>query len=99
MYSRSLKTTSSSVQPTTYTNTTILIAVALRRSLLVILHIDNSLGPLPCGHLAREQNVNLAVRAVLHLRQEEVRDDEAEEARSGPNVTALAAEVGALVMC
>lgn len=64
--------------------------------LVVILDIDNSLLPLASGHLAVEQDVNLTVRSALHLRQEEVCHDEAEETSAAPNVAALAAEVGAL---
>ena len=40
-----------------------------------------------------EQNVDFAVGSVLHLRQEEVCDDEAEEASATPDVTALATKV------
>lgn len=36
--------------------------------LLVVVDIDNSLRPLASVDLALEQNVNLTVRSVLHLR-------------------------------
>lgn len=61
--------------------------------LLVGLDVDNGLGPLAGRDLALEQNVNLTVRAALHLRNEEVGHDETEETSAAPNVTALAAEV------
>ena len=66
--------------------------------LLVVLNIDDSLCPLAGWDLALEQDVNFAVRAVLHLGQEEVCHDEAEETSSTPDVTALAAEVGLLLI-
>jgi hypothetical protein len=46
--------------------------------------------------MALEENVDLAVRAALHLRQEEVCHDETEETGSGPDITALSTEVGLL---
>lgn len=64
--------------------------------LLVGLCVDLSLGPVACVDLTLEQNVDLAVRAVLHLWYEEVCQDEADETSSGPYVTALSAEVGLL---
>lgn len=64
--------------------------------LLVGLCVDLSLGPVACVDLTLEQNVDLAVRAALHLGEEEVCDNEAEETGTGPNVTALAAKVGLL---
>ena len=60
--------------------------------LLVIVDIDNSLLPLPGGDLALEQDVDLAVRPALHLGQEEVGGDEAEEAGGAPDVAAFAAD-------
>lgn len=67
--------------------------------LLVGLDVDKRLCPLARGHLALEQDVDLAVGSVLHLRQEEVGQQEAHETRSGPDVAALAAEVGLLWGC
>jgi hypothetical protein len=67
--------------------------------LLIIVNIDDSLGPLACWNLAVEQDVDLAVRSVLHLRQEEVCENEAEETSATPDVTALATEVCFLRYC
>lgn len=64
--------------------------------LLVGLDVDNSLLPLAGGDLALEQNIDLAVRTALHLRQEEVCDDETEETSASPDITALSTEVGLL---
>jgi hypothetical protein len=55
--------------------------------------MDLSRRPLAGRDLAVEENVNLAVTAVLHLRQEEVCHNEAEEAGTRPDVTTLAAKV------
>jgi plasmid stability protein len=65
--------------------------------LLIGRNIDLGLGPLAGRNLALEQNVDLAVRAALHLRQVEVCQGEAEETSTGPNVTALATKVGRLL--
>lgn len=54
------------------------------------------LGPFASRHLALEQNVNLTVRPVLHLRKVEVGEDEAEETSATPDVSALATKVHAL---
>lgn len=64
--------------------------------LLVGCDIDLGLGPLAGRDLALEQNVDLTVRATLHLRQVEVCQGEAKETSSSPNVTALATKVGLL---
>lgn len=64
--------------------------------LLVVVDVDVSLLPLTSGNLAVEQDVNLAVGSVLHLRQEEERDNETEETSASPDITALAAKVSAL---
>jgi hypothetical protein len=67
----------------------------LKASLLVITHINDSSLELPSGNLAVEQDVELAVRAVLELRQEEVRRDPADERGAAPDVAALACHVPA----
>lgn len=67
--------------------------------LLVGLDIDNSLCPLAGGDLALEQDVDLAVGAVLHLGEEEEGHEETGEAGAGPDVTAPATEVGLLYLC
>lgn len=64
--------------------------------LLVVLGVDDGVLPLASGHVAVEQDVDLAVRAALHLRDEEVGQDQAEQCRTRPNVTAFSAEVCAL---
>jgi len=64
--------------------------------LLVGRDVDLGLGPLAGRNLALEQNVDLAVRAALHLGQVQVCQGEAEETGTGPNVTALATKVGLL---
>ena len=64
--------------------------------LLVGRNIDLGLGPLAGRNLAPEQNVDLAVGAALHLRQEEVCQGKAEETSTGPNVAALATKIGLL---
>lgn len=47
-------------------------------------------------HLALEQNVDLTVGSVLHLRQVDVCERETDKASTGPDVTALATKVGLL---
>jgi hypothetical protein len=64
--------------------------------LLVGLCVDLSLGPVTGVDLALEKDVDLTVRAVLHLWYKEVCQDEADETSSSPYVTALSAEVGFL---
>jgi hypothetical protein len=64
--------------------------------LLVGLCVDLSLGPVTGVDLALEKDVDLTVRAVLHLWYKEVCQDEADETSSGPYVTALSAEIGFL---
>lgn len=70
-----------------------------RVHLLVIMNIDHRLRPLTRWHLTLEQNVDLTVRAALHLREEEVSCNQAEEASCAPDVSALATEVAALLRC
>lgn len=65
-------------------------------NLLVGLDVDSSLGPLAGGDLAVEQNIDFAVRTVLHLRQVEVCEDKADETGTSPNITALATKIGLL---
>ena len=64
------------------------------RSLLVVVDVDLRLLPLAGGDFATEHDIDLAVRAILHLGELEVGDDQAAEASGTPDVTALAAEVG-----
>lgn len=47
--------------------------------LLVVVDVDNSLLPLACWDMAIKQNVDLPIGPTLHLRQEEVSQDEADE--------------------
>ena len=61
--------------------------------LLVIVDVDLGLLPLAGRDLTVEHDVNLAVRAVLHLWQLEVGDNQAAETGGAPDVTTLAAEV------
>ena len=56
--------------------------------------IDLGLLPLARGNMTVEQNIDLAVRPILHLRQPDVRHGEADKRGAGPYVAALAAEVG-----
>jgi hypothetical protein len=64
-------------------------------TLLVIAHIDNGLLELPGRNFAVKQNVELTVRAVLELGQEEKCHDPADESSAAPDVAALATEVPA----
>jgi hypothetical protein len=66
------------------------------RHLLVVLDVDHSLLPLASRDVALEQDVDLAVGSVLHLRHKEVCHDETEETSSSPDVSALSAKVGFL---
>ena len=63
--------------------------------LLVVVDIDDRLLPLAGGDVAVEHDIDLTVRSVLHLRQEEVRKHQTDESGSAPDVSALAAEVAA----
>ncbi len=58
--------------------------------LRVRVDIDIHLLPLAGRDLALEHDVDLAVGAILHFRQEEVGRDQADESRGAPNVAALA---------
>lgn len=69
--------------------------IASVASLLVIAHVDDGLLELPSRNLAVEQNVKLAVGAVLKLGQEEVGHDPADEGGAAPDVAALASHVPA----
>lgn len=64
--------------------------------LLVVPNIDDRLLPLPGLHLALEQNVDLAIRPSLHLRDPPPGHGKAEESRATPDVAAFATEVTAL---
>jgi hypothetical protein len=59
-------------------------------------NIDNGLLPLAGGNLALEENIDFSVRSVLHLRKPDVGHGQTEGTGTGPNVTTLATEVGAL---
>lgn len=61
--------------------------------LLIVVNIDDSLGPLASGYFALEQDVNLAIGSVLHLRQVDVCQGKADKTSTGPNVAALAAKI------
>lgn len=65
--------------------------------LLVVVDVDNRILPLASRDMTVEHDVDLAEGPTLHLRQEQVCYDEAEEASSGPDVAALAAKVHALL--
>lgn len=65
---------------------------SLNSPLLVVVDIDNLLLPVSSIDLALEQDVDLTVRAALHLREMEVCCDQTQEACSAPDVTALAAD-------
>ena len=54
------------------------------------MHIDFGFGPLASRDLTIEQDVNLAVGSILHLRQEEVCHDEANRTCGTPDVATLA---------
>lgn len=64
--------------------------------LLVVVDVDDGLLPLASRDVTLEHDVNLSVGAALHLRQEEVRNDKADETSCAPDVTALAAKVHTL---
>jgi hypothetical protein len=66
------------------------------RYLLVILHIDNSVLPLPSRDTPLKHDVNSAVGSPFHLRQVEMCHDQPEQTGATPDVTALAAKVSAL---
>ena len=60
--------------------------------LLVVVDVDGHLLPLAGRDAAVEHDVDLAVRAALHLRQAKVRDDQTEKAGTAPDVAALATD-------
>ena len=72
-----------------------LLCIATFLHLLVIAHVDDSLLKLPSRNPAVEQDVKLAVRAVLELREEEVGHDPADKSGAAPDVAALASHVPA----
>jgi hypothetical protein len=61
-------------------------------------NVDDGLLPLAGLNLALEENVDLSVRSVLHLRKPDVCHDQADESGTSPDITALATEVGALCL-
>lgn len=60
---------------------------------MIILNINNRRLPLPSRYLSIEQDVNLAIRSTLHLRQEEKSDNEACKPSSSPNIATFATEI------
>ena len=64
--------------------------------LLVVVDVDNRLAPLASRNLALEHDIDLTVGPTLHLRDVEVRHDEAHKASGTPDVTTLAAKVTTL---
>jgi hypothetical protein len=48
--------------------------------------------------MSLKHDVNFAVRSTLHLRQEKVCHNEAEEPSTSPDIAALAAKVGLLYL-
>ena len=67
-----------------------------RLTLLVVLYIDNCFRPLASWDMTIEQDINLAVGSIFHLRQEEVCHDQAKKAGATPNVAALPEKCSAL---
>lgn len=67
-----------------------------RKHLLIVVGVDNSLGPLASLDAAVEQDIDLTVRATLELRKPDPRHDEAHKTRSSPDITTFSAEVSFL---
>ena len=63
----------------------------MSQRLVVVFKPDLRLRPLASWDAAPVHNVDLAIRSTLHLRQKEVREDQADERCTTPNVTTLAA--------
>lgn len=61
--------------------------------LLVIVDIDDCPLPLAGWNMTIEQDINFAVRSVLHLWEPDPSHDCAEKGSAGPDVTALATKV------
>lgn len=67
-----------------------------QKHLLIVVGVDNSLGPLAGLDATVEQDINLTVRATLELREPDPRHDEAHKARSSPDIATFSAEVSFL---
>ena len=67
----------------------------LTQSLLIVIDFDVCSLPFASWNVTLEHNVNLTVGATLHLREAEVRYDQAEQTCTTPNVTSLASQVTA----
>jgi len=63
------------------------------RYLLIIFDAELVLGPLASRNLALEQDIDLAVRATLELRQEEVCSNQANCTGPAPDITTFSTEV------
>lgn len=64
--------------------------------LLIVIDIDHSLCPLPSWNFSLEQDINLPVGPILHLRQEEVCHNIADQTRGSPNIATSTSEISAL---
>ena len=64
-----------------------------RHDLLIVLNINYCRLELPSRHSAVEQDITLAIRAVLELRKEEEGHDPADDCSTSPDVTTLACEI------
>lgn len=62
-------------------------------TLLILVDTNDSRTKLPRRDLAIKQDVRLAVRAMLELRQPEVRRDPANQSSAAPDVAALSSEI------
>lgn len=60
--------------------------------LLIVVDIDDGLLPLASRKTTTEHNVNLTIRATLHLRKTPPGHDETEKGSAAPDVAALAAD-------
>lgn len=66
----------------------------LHIQLAVVVNIDDSLLPLARRDMTVEQDIDLAVRPILHLWQPDVSHGQTDERSPGPDVAASATEVG-----
>lgn len=62
---------------------------------MIVVDIDNRLLPLARRYMTFEEDIDLAIRAILHLRQPNVRHDKADKPSPGPDIAAFATEVAA----
>jgi hypothetical protein len=67
-----------------------------QKHLLIVVRVDNSLGPLASLDATVEKDIDLTVRAALELRQPDPRHDEAHKARASPDITTFSAKVSFL---